>query len=560
MTIVRNRIIEMLAEAISPLLGAAEETASTGISIELDIPKASQHGDYATNVALSLTRQLKRSPREIANQIVNNLEDTDQIIQKIDIAGPGFINIFVQPRAWHAVLREIFRDPQTYGHQDFGRGKKVQVEFVSANPTGPLHIGHGRGAATGDVLARILKTCGFEVEREYYINDAGNQMNTLGRSLYYRYQEVMGETIEFPEGHYQGDYMRDLAREFAEEVGRKYHLAPLDEVLPVFTRYAGDRILSGIKEDLEIFGVTIDKWFSEQSLHDEDAIRTTIEELEARGYIYEEEGAKWFRSTAFGDEKDRVVIRANGISTYFAADLAYHKNKFNRGFDIVVDIWGADHHGYVERMLAGIEAMGRQRSDLKIILVQLVNLLRGGVPVAMSTRSGEFVTLREVLDEVGKDASRFIFLTRRSDSQLDFDLDVAKMQSNDNPVYYVQYAHARLCSIFEVARERGIIEKDSPQDIFCNLDRLMEPQELELMKLLGEYPAVLTNCANALQPHFIPYYLHELVSLFHSYYNRNRILGEDMELTKARLYLAGAVREVIRNALELLGVAAPQKM
>lgn len=560
MTIVRNRIIEMLAEAISPLLGAAEETASTGISIELDIPKASQHGDYATNVALSLTRQLKRSPREIANQIVNNLEDTDQIIQKIDIAGPGFINIFVQPRAWHAVLREIFRDPQTYGHQDFGRGKKVQVEFVSANPTGPLHIGHGRGAATGDVLARILKTCGFEVEREYYINDAGNQMNTLGRSLYYRYQEVMGETIEFPEGHYQGDYMRDLAREFAEEVGRKYHLAPLDEVLPVFTRYAGDRILSGIKEDLEIFGVTIDKWFSEQSLHDEDAIRTTIEELEARGYIYEEEGAKWFRSTAFGDEKDRVVIRANGISTYFAADLAYHKNKFNRGFDIVVDIWGADHHGYVERMLAGIEAMGRQRSDLKIILVQLVNLLRGGVPVAMSTRSGEFVTLREVLDEVGKDASRFIFLTRRSDSQLDFDLDVAKMQSNDNPVYYVQYAHARLCSIFEVAKERGIIEKDSPQDIFCNLDRLMEPQELELMKLLGEYPAVLANCANALQPHFIPYYLHELVSLFHSYYNRNRILGEDMELTKARLYLAGAVREVIRNALELLGVAAPQKM
>lgn len=557
---VRSQIIQLLAGAVAPLLEGVEGAAPAGLNIELDIPKAAQHGDYATNVAMSLTRQLKRNPREIAAQIIANLKDPKGIIGKVEIAGPGFINIFVQPRAWHGILKDIYRDPDAYGRQDLGGGKKVQVEFVSANPTGPLHIGHGRGAATGDVLARILMACGFQVEREYYINDAGNQMDTLGRSLYYRYQEVMGESIEFPDAHYQGEYMRDLAREFAREVGRRYHRAPLEEVLPVFTRYAGHRILNGIRDDLNAFGVTIDHWFSEQSLHDADAVRKTIDELEARGYIYEEAGARWFRSTAFGDEKDRVVIRANGVSTYFASDLAYHKNKFSRGFDFVVDIWGADHHGYVERMLAGVEAMGRARSDLKIILVQLVNLLRGGAPVAMSTRSGEFVTLREVLDEVGKDACRFIFLTRRSDSQLDFDLDVAKMQSNDNPVYYVQYAHARLCSIFDVARERGISCGDSPDGSPCNLDRLVEVQELEIMKLLGEYPAVLANCASALQPHFIPYYLHELVSLFHSYYNRNRILGDDNELTQARLYLAGAVRQVIRNALELLGVGAPEKM
>ena len=342
------------------------------------------------------------------------------------------------------------------------------MEFVSANPTGPLHIGHGRGAATGDVLANILAACGYQVEREYYINDAGNQMDTLGRSLYYRYRELLGEAIEFPEGHYQGDYMRDLAREFVEQAGNRYQQSPLEEVLPVFTRFAGNRILDGIKDDLTAFGVHFDHWFSEQRLHDADAVQHTIEALAARGYVYESDSARWFRSTAFGDEKDRVVIRSNGVSTYFASDLAYHKDKFERGFDTVIDIWGADHHGYVERMLAGVQALGRERDDLKIILVQLVNLLRAGKPVAMSTRAGEFVTLREVIDEVGKDAARFIFLTRRSDSQLDFDLEVAKSQSNDNPVYYVQYAHARLCSIFEVAKERGIAYLRPDEDgAFC---------------------------------------------------------------------------------------------
>lgn len=560
MALVRNRILEVLTDAILPLQKTSEQAESIPLAIELEIPKASQHGDYASNIALSLTRSLKRNPREIAKEIVNNLKNAEDFIERVEIAGPGFLNFFVHPHAWHRLLAEIHGQADDYGLQDIGKGKRVQVEFVSANPTGPLHIGHGRGAATGDVLASIFSSCGYDVEREYYINDAGNQMDTLGRSLYYRYEQELGESLEFPDGHYQGDYMRDLARELVAQVGNRYQHTPLDEMLSELTRFAGDRILAGIREDLDVFGVSFDHWFSEQSLHDEEAIQKTIEALQSRGYVYQEEGAKWFRSTAFGDEKDRVVIRANGLSTYFAADLAYHKNKFERGYDIVVDIWGADHHGYVERMLAGVEALGRKRSDLQIILVQLVNLLRAGKPVAMSTRAGEFVTLREVIDEVGKDAARFIFLTRRSDSPLDFDLELAKTQSNDNPVYYVQYAHARLCSVFEVAKERDVSCEWLDGGPAPKFELLVLPQELAIIKMLGEYPEVLASSARCLEPHRIPYYLNELVSLFHSYYNQNRILGDDSDLTQARLYLATAIRLVIGNALRLLGVTAPQKM
>ena len=558
MGIIRNRLREMIAEAIQPLLGSQDSKAE--INVELDIPKVPAHGDYATNAAMGLTRTLKRSPRDIASQIVANINDSDKIIQKIEIAGPGFINFFIRPEAWYAVIREILDNPDAYGRQDIGKGKRVQVEFVSANPTGPLHIGHGRGAAIGDVLANILHACGCNVEREYYINDAGNQMETLGRSLYYRYQQEYDPSVEFPDNHYRGDYMRDLAREFIAQEGDRFRGAPLDQEVTVFTRYAADRILDGIREDLDIFGVHFDEWFSERKLHERDSVRRTIEYLRERGFIYDDEGAVWFKSTAFGDEKDRVVVRANGVSTYFAADLAYHLNKFvERGYESVIDIWGADHHGYVDRMRAGVQALGRGKEDLRVVLVQLVNLLRGGVPVAMSTRGGEFVTLREVLDEVGKDATRFIFLTRRTDSPLDFDLEVAKAQSNDNPVFYVQYAHARLCSVFEVAGERGI-EFDWRSIGEETLRLLQAPKEFELMKLLGEYPEMLSGCVRTLEPHFIPYYLNELVSLFHSYYHDNRILSDDPDLTRARLCLAAAVREVIRNALALLGVAAPQKM
>lgn len=560
MTWIRDRLTEMLADAVLPLSPAAMGGSPEAVAVDLEIPSLAQHGDFATNVAFALTRQLRRSPREIAAQILNNLTDSNQIIHRVEIAGPGFINFFIQPTAWHEALLRLLQNPVAYGRQELGQGRRIQVEFVSANPTGPLHIGHGRGAATGDVLANILAACGFHVTREYYINDAGNQMDTLGRSLYYRYQELLGETIVFPEGHYQGEYLREVAREFHEQYGNRYRQTPQEEVLPLFTGFASSRILDGIKDDLNAFGVQFDHWFSEQSLHDADAIHQTIEAMAAGGFVYDKEAARWFRSTAFGDEKDRVVIRSNGVSTYFAADLAYHRDKFQRGFDTVIDIWGADHHGYVDRMLAGVQALGRNREDLRIILVQLVNLLRGGKPVAMSTRAGEFVTLREVLDEVGKDAARFLFLTRRSDSQLDFDLEVAKSQSNDNPVFYVQYAHARLCSIFEVARERGVPYLRPDGSAPSSLDRLTLPEELAIIRLLDEYPQVLTKCATTLEPHFIPYYLHELVSLFHSYYNHNRILSEDVALTQARLAMADAVRIVIHNAMELLGVSAPEKM
>jgi len=387
MSFVRRRILEMLTSAVNVLMEDTPAT-SNGFALELEIPKVAEHGDYASNVAMTLTRLLKRSPREIAQRIIDHLVDPDEILARAEIAGPGFINFFVRPASWVRVLTDILHQAEQYGRQGLGQGQKVQVEFVSANPTGPLHIGHGRGAATGDVLARILDACGFKVEREYYINDAGNQMDTLGRSLYFRYQQLLGKNVPFPDGHYQGEYMVDLARGYHKEVGDRFRESLLDEVLSDFSRYAGGRILDGIREDLYNFGVTFDVWFSEQVLHDDNVVGGTIADLRRHGHIYEQDGAQWFRSTAFGDEKDRVVVRANGITTYFASDLAYHKNKYDRGFDRVIDIWGADHHGYVPRMMAGVQALVRRAEELKIILVQLVNLMRGWKPVAMSTRAG----------------------------------------------------------------------------------------------------------------------------------------------------------------------------
>ena len=557
MGMVRTRLKSMIAETLESVTGNHDLKAE--ISIELEIPRSSEHGDYASNIALALSRHLKRNPRQIASEIAANLNDSDCILDKSEIAGPGFINFFIKPAAWYGIIREILDNPQKYGRLEIEGGPKVQVEFVSANPTGPLHIGHGRGAAIGDVLANILQARGFQVQREYYINDVGNQMDTLGRSLYFRYRQELGENIELPDNHYRGEYMRELARDFMRDHGDGYGSTPLEDAFPVFAGYASKRILDGIKEDLDVFGVHFDNWFSERELHNRDSINKTIEYLRERGFIYEDQGAVWFKSTAFGDEKDRVVVRATGASTYFAADLAYHRDKFERGFESIIDIWGADHHGYVDRMRAGVQALGRGEDDLRIVLVQLVNLLRGGAPVAMSTRGGEFVTLREVIDEVGKDATRFIFLTRRTDSPLDFDLEVAKAQSNDNPVFYVQYAHARLCSVFEVARDRGV-EFDWRSISDETLHLLQVRQEFEIIKLLGEYPEVVCECVRSLEPHYIAYYLHELVSLFHSYYHDNRILSEDAELSKARLCLALAIKEVIGNALMLLGVTAPQKM
>ena len=554
---IKDKILEKLNRTLEQCAERDLFQIPTGFEVQLEVPRVEEHGDFATNIALNLAKPNRCSPRDIATSFVEQLADGDGLFLEVEIAGPGFINLVISPSAWYKVLDEIARLQHNYGRSDLGRGKYVQVEFVSANPTGPLHVGHGRGAAVGDALASILQATGHKVEREYYINDAGTQIDTLGRSVFLRYQQLLGRQIEFPETCYQGDYIQVLAKEMKEIHGDSYLGSSEEEGLPVFGEYAARSILEGIRKDLEDFGVHYDRWFSENSLYENGAVDRVIGTLKASGHIYEKDGALWFRSTALGDEKDRVVVRGNGMTTYLASDLAYHQDKYLRGFDLVIDLWGADHHGYVERMYAGVVALGKKRENLKLLLVQLVNLLRKGKQVAMSTRAGEFVTLEDVIDEVGRDAARFIFLTRRSDSPLDFDLELAKEESADNPVYYVQYAHARISSIIRTADERQL-NLDSPEKI--DLTRLSLPEEMALIKQLSLYPEVVENSARFLEPHRIPYYLTQLASAFHSYYKHNRIIQDDLILARARYYLVKAIRIVVGNGLGLLGVSAPEQM
>ena len=431
------------------------------------------------------------------------------------------------------------------------------VEFVSANPTGPLHIGHGRGAALGDAVARVLTFTGYEVSREYYINDVGNQMNNLGRATYLRYLELQGREQVFPDDLYQGAYVYDVAREIIDQEGDRFLSEAEADAVPFFTRFASDTILQGIKVDLQAFGVEFDTWFSESQLFERGEVQAALEQFRSEGLAYEQDGALWFAASRYDDEKDRVVIKEDGKTTYFASDIAYHRDKVQRGFTHMIDIWGADHHGYIPRMRACLSALGIAEDAFSVILVQMVNLLREGTPVAMSTRSGEFVTLREVIDEVGSDAARFSFLTRRSDAQLDFDLEVAKKQSDENPVYYVQYAHARICSITRVAAEKGI---DLPgyRDIDAAL--LTADEELDLIKKLSQFTATISGSARAREPHRVAVYLMELVGQFHSYYNKHRVVTDDQALSSARLYLMNCIKIVLRNGLTLLGVSAPEKM
>jgi arginyl-tRNA synthetase len=532
-------------------------TSGTLPAINVEKPAHPEHGDFATNVAMQMAKQERKAPRAVAEIIVNKLAGSSELIESLEIAGPGFINFRIKDSAWRNLLTEIDKAGAEFGKSRVGAGKKVQVEFVSANPTGPLHIGHGRGAATGDAVASLLLAAGFDVQREYYINDAGNQMNTLGLSTLLRYKELLGQKIEFPENCYQGDYIKDIARDAIAKHGDRFLNAPEGEGMAFFSKMAGDLILKGIDDDLKDFGVRFDNWFSEQSLFDAGKVESAIKEMQEKGHVYEQEGALWFRTTEFGDDKDRVVVRSNGVTTYFASDIAYHRDKYARGFDWVIDVWGADHHGYVPRLKAVVQGLGRQADDLGIILVQLVALLRDGVPVAMSTRSGEFVTLKEVVDEVGRDAARFFFLMRRSDSQLDFDLELAKRQSTDNPVYYVQYAHARIKSIFETAKERGV------EPCFDNLrlDLLTTPDEMAMIKKLSVYPETLEGAAVNFEPHRITYFLQDVAGEFHSFYNKTRVITpEEPELTQARLFLLHCVATTIRNALTVLGISAPERM
>jgi len=525
--------------------------------IEVEVPKIASHGDFSTNIAMVAASIQKMPPRNIAKTILKYIEDPGHILAKSEIAGPGFINFFIKTEAWHPVLRKIHQENVTYGASNIGKGKKIQVEFVSSNPTGPLHVGHGRGAAVGDSVANILRYCGYDVQKEYYINDSGRQINTLGQSVYLRYKALLGENIQFPQECYQGDYIRDYAKEIMDRKGRT--LLDRDEAQSILfcAQFAAERIITEIRKDLNDFGIEFDNWFSEQSLYDTGKVNAVVEKFKAKQIIYKKDGALWFKTTDFGDEKDRVVVRQNGQTTYFASDIAYHIDKFARGFDRVIDVWGADHHGYIPRVTAAVEASGLSRDRFNVILVQLVNLLREGEPVAMSTRAGEFVTLNEVVKEVGRDAARFIFLTRHYDSPLDFDLALAKKKTNDNPVFYVQYVHARISSILRKGREKGLREFGWDE---AAASTLQEPEEIELIKSMDRYPGVVEDSAKYMEPHRITFYLMELASCFHAYYNKHRVLADDPLLSKARLGLVLAVQKVIRNGLALLGVSAPDRM
>lgn len=552
----KQKIVELITIAAHRAHQAGALPKAEFPDIEVEEPKAGAHGDWATNFALLSARPQKMAPRRIAQVVSDHLNDTQNLLERVEIAGPGFINFFVRREAWAPLVKKVLEQERRYGASNIGKGLKIQVEFVSANPTGPLHVGHGRGAAVGDSVANILSACGYDVHREFYINDSGRQIETLGRSVFLRAKELLGEAVDYPAECYQGAYIRQLAQAVVDDQG-KVLIEKQDKALAHCARFAADAIIADMRADLERFGLSYDCWFSEQGLYDRNEVQEALEELKGQEMVYWQDGAWWFNSSRFGDEKDRVVVRRNGQTTYLASDIAYHRNKYRRGFHKVIDVWGADHHGYIPRMTAAIEAGDQRRDQFEVILVQLVNLLRGGRPVAMSTRAGEFVSLKDVVDEVGADAARFIFLTRDYESPLDFDLEVAKQKSNDNPVYYVQYVHARIASIRRKAAREG---RASAVWHNAAATLLVEPEEIQLIKAMERYPEVVRSSATALAPHRVTYFLMNLASLFHSYYNRHRVLVDERQLADTRLCLVQAVQTVIRNGLALLGVTAPHKM
>lgn len=570
----------LCARMIADALAMAWPDATTA-AVVLDRPKDAKHGDYACNVALQLARTLKRPPREIAAAIVAALAPTAHL-QKAEIAGAGFINLFLTLQFKQQLVQQVLAAGERFGRSALGRRKKVQIEFVSANPTGPLHVGHGRGAAYGASLANVLDAAGFLVEREYYVNDAGRQMDILALSTWLRYLEHAGTAISFPSNAYRGDYVREMGRTLHDHRGMQY-VRPIRELLdgaPDATAepeahldalierakallgadydavhaYALNTQLTDCREDLSAFGVTFDAWYSERSLFDSGRVPRAITRLADAGHIYERNGAQWFRSTHFGDEKDRVVRRENGQYTYFASDIAYHLHKFERGYDVMIDVWGADHHGYVARVKGALEGVGLNSEQLTVALVQFAVLYRNGEKVSMSTRAGEFVTLRELREEVGNDAARLFYVLRKSDQHLDFDLDLAKSQSNENPVYYIQYAHARVCSIHEQWSGDASTLADA------DVSLLTSEYERVLLERLMAYREAIEVAARDLAPHTITFYLKDLAADFHSYYNACRILVDDEQIKLARLALVTATRHVLRNGLALLGVSAPEKM
>ncbi|MEK6551627.1 MAG: arginine--tRNA ligase [Pseudomonadota bacterium] len=584
----KHEIEQLLAQTLAGLQATGALPAGE-YRIEVERTRAREHGDFATNLALVLAKPARAKPRELAERIVKALPSSSLVV-RVEIAGPGFINFFLAPEAALAVVREILEQRQDFGRSTVGGGKRVQVEFVSANPTGPLHVGHGRGAAYGATVANLLAAVGFDVHREYYINDAGRQMDILATSVWLRYLELCGEKFDFPANGYKGDYIYDIGATLHRENADKYRhpAAKVFDDVPADEPEGGDKekhvdalierakqllgpvayrtvfdlglqvILDDIRQDLEEFGVVYDEWYSERALVETGAADRTIARLKASGHAYEKDGALWFRSTDYGDEKDRVLVRDNGQKTYFAHDIAYHAHKLERGFARVIDIWGADHHGYVPRVKAALAAIGDDPARLDVLLVQFAILYRGGEKAQMSTRSGEFVTLRELRRDVGNDAARFFYVLRKCEQHMDFDLDLAKSQSADNPVYYVQYAHARIHSVFRQLQEKGFAR--DPARGLAGLARLTETHEQVLLQRLGRYPEIVEASALTHEPHQLAYYLRELAADFHLYYNTHTFLVEDGALRDARLNLIDATRQVLANGLGLLGVSAPESM
>ncbi len=569
----KSAITELLAAALKSV---APESPAAAITLER--PKQAQHGDFSCNVAMQLARTLRAKPRDIAQKLLAALP-ASPLVEKAEIAGAGFINLFLAAAYKKSIVNQILNIGSGYGRSRSDAAKKIQIEFVSANPTGPLHVGHGRGAAYGACVANVLAATGHEVTREFYINDAGRQMDILAASVWLRYLEHCGVTIVFPADGYRGDYVRDIARDLhaahgaqllrefptTEPAAGENADAALDALMAraksalgeswwVVHQFALQAMLADQRDDLTQFGVAYERWFSERSLHESGEVARAVDTLQRNGHLYQKDGALWFRSTTFGDEKDRVVRRANGEYTYFASDIAYHLNKFERGYDQVIDVWGADHHGYIARVKGALKALGTDPDKLTVPLVQFAVLYRGGEKVAMGKRSGDFVTLRELREEVGNDATRFFYVLRKSDQHLDFDLDLAKSRTNENPVYYIQYAHARVCSVY--AQWGG----DPATLMSADPSPLNSDAELELLQKLAEYPEIVANAARELSPHLIAFYLKDLAALFHSYYNNVRFIADDAAERDARLALAGATRQTLANGLALLGVSAPEKM
>ncbi|WP_276676831.1 arginine--tRNA ligase [Selenomonas artemidis] len=553
--------MQIKQEIEQAIMTAAERAAAEGLlpqgaalpPIVLEEPPEKDMGDIATNFAMQSARVFRKSPKAIAEIIVSYL--TGDWLERTEIAGPGFINLYLKPSVYADMLRGVLAAGEAYGQLPArADAPRVQVEYVSANPTGPLHVGHGRGAAVGSALVKLLRAAGYAVDSEYYVNDAGNQMNLLAVSVNARYLELLGQAVTFPENGYHGADITETARRIIDKDGDKYLALPEEERLRIFQDVAYREKLAALKEDLADFGVTFDRWFSERTLHP-DAVRRAVDELLARGTAYRKDGAVWLRATDYGDDKDRVIFRDNGVPTYLAADIAYHDDKYRRGYGRLINIWGADHHGYVARVKAAMAALGHDPAQLTVLFLQMVSLYRDGDLVKLSKRTGETVTLRELMEEVGVDAARYFFIMRSLDSQLDFDLDLAKKRSNENPVYYVQYAHARISSIFRQAGELGLTPADGAE-----LALLKEDTEIALIKKLAAYPEEIARAAAEYAPQRIARYSYELAGAFHSFYNQCRIVGREKPLASARLALVTATRQVIRHSLGILGVSAPEQM